>query len=194
MEKTAKLKDGTEVFIRELQMDDIDKSIAFFKGLPEEDRAYLRTDVTNRDIVEKRIRNTHWGDTVRLVALAGDQIVADGSLELERDEWEKHLAELRLIVARPYQHRGLGKLMARELYLMAAGRKVEEIVVKMMAPQKRAKTIFKKLGFHKDAILHDFVKDIHGARQDLVVMRCDLEGLWQKLGDHMALSDWQRMR
>jgi len=194
MEKKAKLKDGTEVLIRELRMDDIDKSIAFFRSLPDEDRAYLRSDVTNRDIVEKRISNTQWSDTIRLVAVVDDQIVADGSLEMERDEWKKHLAELRLIVARPYQHRGLGKIMARELYLLAAGKKVEEIVVKMMAPQKRAKTIFKKLGFHKDAIFHDYVKDIHGARHDLVVMRCDLEGLWQKLGDHMTLSDWQRMR
>ncbi len=194
MDKILTLKDGRKVHIRELKSDDVNRSISFFRGLPEDDREYLRTDVTKRDIVEQRIR-TGWESGVkRLIAIVDDEIVADGSLESEGAGWKQHIAELRLIVARPYQHQGLGKIMARELYLLAVSKKVEEIIVKMMGPQKRAKAIFKKLGFHKDTTFHDYVKDVHGVKHDLVVMRCDMEALWQKLDDHMVDSDWQRMR
>ena len=44
MAKQITLKDGTEVLIRELGTDDLDRSLAFFKALPPEDRIYLRND------------------------------------------------------------------------------------------------------------------------------------------------------
>lgn len=194
MKKKVKLKDGRKVLIRELRKDDMSKSLAFFRTLPKEDRTYLRVDVTKPEIVEERILSIESNKVMRLVAVADEQIVADGSLERESHDWEKHVAELRLIVARPFQRKGLGMLMARELYTLAASKKVEEIIVKIMGPQVGVQNIFKKLGFHQEAVLHDYVKDIDGTKQDLVLMRCDLESLWQILGDFMADFDWQRTR
>jgi len=194
MKKKVKLKDGSEVLIRKLGKDDKSRSLAFFRALPKEDRAYLRVDVTKPEIVERRIQTMESDRIMRLVAVNDEQIVADGSLELESRDWQKHVAELRLIVARPFQRKGLGMLMARELYMLAASKKVEEIIVKIMGPQIGAQSIFKRLGFHQDAVLHDYVQDIDGAKQDLVLMRCDLESLWQRLDDFMTDFDWQRTR
>lgn len=194
MEDKIKLKDGTEAVIRDLTMDDLDKSIAFFKSLPKEDRIFLRVDVTKPENVERRIQMMKFGKVIRLVALIGDEIVADGALELETEEWEEHIAELRLIVGRPYQRKGLGMIMARELFAIAASKNVEEIVVKFMEPQVAAWKVVEKLGFHKDSILHDYVKDIDGVKHDLVLMRCDLKSLWQKLDDFLSDFDWQRTR
>lgn len=194
MEDKIKLKDGTEAVIRDLTMDDLDKSIAFFKALPKEDRIFLRVDVTKPENVERRIQMIKFGKVIRLVALIGDEIVADGALELETEEWEEHIAELRLIVGRPYQRKGLGMIMARELFAIAASKNVEEIVVKFMEPQVAAWKVVEKLGFHKDSILHDYVKDIDGVKHDLVLMRCDLKSLWQKLDDFLSDFDWQRTR
>ena len=194
MNKNAKLKDGSEVNIREMTGDDVTRSFEFFKALPKKDRAYLRVDVTNRDIVERRINTIGNGGTLRLVADIEGEIVADGSLELEKQDWKRHIAELRLIVARPYQHKGLGMLMARELFALAASRKVEEIIVEVMGPQIGALSIFERLGFHQEAVLHSYVKDIEGVKQDLILMRCDLESLWSKLDAFMTDFDWQRTR
>lgn len=194
MHKIMQMKDNSEVLIREMTLDDLDRSLAFFLNLPEEDRLYLRRDVTLRESVEERIRTMDTGLINRLVAVVDDRIVADGSLELEAHEWKKHIAEIRLIVAHNYQRKGLGTLMARELYFLAASRKVEEIIVKIMEPQKGVVNIFKRFGFHQEAILPDYVKDIHGLKHDLIVMRCDLEGLWQKMGEHIIDADWQRTR
>ncbi len=194
MEKVAKLKDGTEITIRQMREDDIEKSFAFFQSLPDEDRAYLRVDVTKHWVVEERIRAMEAGGVKRLIALHNDEIVADGALELPGYGWERHVGEFRLIVARPYQRKGLGMLMASELYMLAVQEKVEEIVVRMMRPQVAARGIFRKLGFHEEILLPDYVKDIKGRKQDLILMRCNLEGMWQELEHYISSFDWWRSR
>jgi len=194
MENTVHLKNGTEVLIRPLTKKDVEKSLAFFCALPEEDRRYLRGDVTRRDRVERRIREIDAGTVKRLVALVNDEIVADGALELAGEEWTAHVAELRLIVARPFQRKGLGMLMARELYGLAASEKVEQIVVRMARPQVAARNIFRRLGFREEMMLSDHVKDRTGTTHDLIVMRCDLEAIWNELEDFFGGADWQRTR
>ncbi len=194
MRKKVKLKDGTQVVIRHMRRDDLEGSYAFFKALPEEDRQFTRADVTKRERIAARIREMRTGRVRRLVAVVGDEIVADGALELEGHEWKEHVGELRLFVARRYQRKGLGMLMARELYALAASEKVEEIVVKMMRPQLAARNIFRRLGFHEEVLMPDYVKDQSGKKQDLIVMRCDLDALWKELEHYLAESDWQRTR
>ncbi|UCH62041.1 MAG: GNAT family N-acetyltransferase [Fidelibacterota bacterium] len=194
MKKVIKLKDGAEAIIRKMRKEDIEKSLVFFRALPEEDRKYLRRDITKREVVRERINAMQSGRVKRLVAVLDDQIIADGSLELETQEWKKHIGEIRLIVARPFQHKGLGMLMARELYLLAARKKVEVIVVQMMRPQVAAISIFHRLGFSEDATLTDYVEDLSGSKQDLIVMRCDLKALMKEMEDYVADSDWERTR
>ncbi len=192
MQKHVKLRDESEVLIREMTRKDLAGSLAFFESLSEEDRTYLRRDVTKNEVVARRIREAERGAARRLVAMAGDQIVADGSLELSGEEWKNHIGELRLIIARPYRRKGLGIRMARELFLLAASARVEEIVVRMMRPQKAARSIFRKLGFRQEVILPDYVRDLSGTKQDMILMRCDLEGLWREMEDFVATGDWQR--
>ncbi len=191
MVKEMKLKDGTKVRIRPMDKGDVERSLAFFRGLPEDDREYLRTDVTQQSVVEKRIARIAESEVDRLVAVVDDRIVADGSLELSGAEWTAHVGELRLIVSRDHQRKGLGMLMARELYLLAASRKVEQIVVTMARPQVGAQRIFRKLGFHEDATLPGHVRSRSGAKHDLILMRCDLEALWQEMEAIFQEADWQ---
>ncbi|MDH3402708.1 MAG: GNAT family N-acetyltransferase [Acidobacteriota bacterium] len=192
MQKHVKLKDQSEVLIREMTRDDLAASLAFFESLSEEDRTYLRRDVTKREVVERRIREVEAGTAIRLVAVADGQIVADGSLEISSEEWKAHVGELRLIIARPYRRKGLGIRLAGELFLLASSARVEEIVVRMMRPQKAARSIFRKLGFRQETVLPDYVKDLSGTRQDMILMRCDLEALWSEMEDFIATGDWQR--
>lgn len=194
IEHAAQLKDGTEVLIRPLGIGDLDRSFAFFQALPTEDRAYLRVDVTKRDLVERRIRSAVRAENMtRIVALVGDEVVGDGSLEVGGDEWDRHVGEIRVIVAHPFQRRGLGTLMMRELYIEAASRKVQEIVVRIMRPQKAAWAICRKLGFQEEVMLHDYLRDVNGRKQDLILMRCDLEALWRAMEDHIERSDWPKL-
>jgi L-amino acid N-acyltransferase YncA len=194
VKKSCNLKDGKEVVIRDLREDDVDRSLAFFRALPPEDRIYLRNDVTRRDVMEERIRLMSTGRIKRLVALVDDEIVADGSLESDGYTWKSHVAEMRLIVAQPYRRKRLGVLLARELYLIAASKRVEEIVAKFMDPQVAARRVVERLGFHEETVLHNYVKDTEGNKHDLVVMRCMLQELMEEMKSHYTEWDWQRSR
>lgn len=194
MGKKYQLRDGTEVIIRKLGEDDVDRSLTFFRSLPAEDRIYLRNDVTRREVVEERIRLMVSGRVERLVAIVGDEIVADGSLETEGYTWKAHVAEMRLLVAHPYRRRRIGILMSRELYMLASSRRVEEIIAKIMGPQKAARKVIERLGFHEEAVLPDYVKDTEGNKHDLVIMRCKLQELMKELEASYAADDWQRTR
>jgi len=194
MSRKVRLRDGTLVVIRPMTRNDADRSFAFFESLSPEDKAYLRRDVSQKEVVVERIRAMRSGNVKRVVALVDDRIVADAALELEPLAWKKHVAELRLIVASGYQRKGLGMLMARELYSIATEAEVEEIAVHMMRPQIAARSIFRKLGFHEETVLPDYVKDLEGHKQDMILMRCNLQALWNELEDFISTWDWQRMR
>ncbi len=194
MEKQLKLKNGMTVIIREMTGEDAEASLRFFQSLEEEDKRYLRMDVGNQDAIQHRIKSMQSGQVKRLVAVMKKEIIADGALEMEARAWKKHVAEIRLIINRKYQRLGLGKLLARELYLLAVSEKVEDIVAKIMKPQTGAIKLFEKLGFKQDAVLKDYVRDIGGEKQDLVVMRCNVKKMFQELEELTELSDWQHMR
>jgi len=191
-EKTETLKDGTQVTIRDLRLDDLDPLLAFYRGLPPEDRKYLRVDVTDREIVSQRIKRLETGEVARIVALRGAEIVADGLLEMSGDTWSKHQGEIRVFVAQPFRQKGLGTTLIRELYFVAVKKNLESIVARMMRPQVEAEHIFRRLGF-RELILPDFAKDLEGATQDLIIMTCSVKDLWKEL-DHLMTSDWQRCR
>jgi RimJ/RimL family protein N-acetyltransferase len=192
MNKTETLKDGAKVTIRELHLDDLDRLMKFYAALPLEDRKYLRVDVTNRSVVEQRINLITLGSVFRMVALLGDEIIAEGALELSGEEWRKHQGELRIIVSRPFQHKGLGMSMVRELYFLAVEKNVELVVAKMMRPQVAALRIFRKLGFREEMLIPDYIRDMSGEPQDLVIMTCNIKDLWREIDHYYTDSDWQR--
>jgi len=190
MEHTAILENGRVVTVRSLRPEDINLSFSFFKALPPEDRKYLRRDVTRYSVVRRRIELMEQDRMQLLIALAGGEIVADGALELANHGWGDNIAEIRLIVARPWQRIGLGTLMAKELFMLAAERRVDRIVVRMMRPQKGAREIFRKLGFQDEFILPKHVRDQSGEWQDMVIMRCNLEDLWEEMEGLTSDQDW----
>lgn len=193
-EKKLTLKNGKEIAIRPLNLKDLDSLMKFYRALPGEDRRYLRVDVTDREVVAERIRRADPSQIYRLIALDKNKVIADGALELSGEPWRRHQAEIRVIVARPYRRLGLGMAMIRELYFLAAENKVEKIVAKMMRPQKAAQKIFRQLGFREEALLPDYVKDLSGKTQDLLIMVCDLKDMLKELDHFYSDSDWQRCR
>jgi acetyltransferase len=194
MDKIETLKDGTEVTIRKIGLDDLDLLMDFYKALPLEDRKYLKFDVTDRKAVTKRLRRVDSGEDIRVAAVHGGVIVASGALELSGEAWSRHQGEIRVIVARPFQQRGLGTIVIRELYFIAVQNKLTTIVARMMRPQLGAQKIFRRLGFREDSLLPDLVRDLKGESQDLIVMTCDVKDLWRELDRLFSESDWQRCR
>jgi GNAT superfamily N-acetyltransferase len=191
MPKTETLSDGTQIVIRELLPQDIDSLMKFFCGLPFEDRRYLRIDVTNRKRVEQRLKLMEFGYHHRLIALHGDEIIAESALELSFEEWRRHQAELRLIVARPFQRKGLGMIMMRELYCLSLRKNVETVVVWLMKPQEAAYNHACKMGFHDRTVLPSYVRDQNGEMQDLVIMKGQIKDLLKEIEKFFGEINWQ---
>ncbi len=89
MQKKLILKDGTELAVRELTLDDLENLMEFYTSLPLKDQKYLRIDVTNKEIVKNRISDTINKKDIRLAVLHNNQIIATGALELSHDDWRK---------------------------------------------------------------------------------------------------------
>jgi len=177
MVRTIVLKDGRAVLIRPLGEDDFELSRAFFQGLDAEERRYLRRDVTDPEVVRERLREAQTYPVVRLVALHDEAIVADGSLEHERYGWGDRAAQIRLIVAPGFRRIGLGGSLARLLYVIANQRDLERVNVRILRPQAACCGIFHQLGFREDYVLPNYVRDLDGMLQDLIILRCDLSVL-----------------
>jgi GNAT superfamily N-acetyltransferase len=194
MQKTETLKDGTEVLIRDQSLEDLDLLMDFYRALPEDDRRYLRIDVTDRDEVRLRLELLDSGFLFRRCAILEDRIIATGALEIFPDAWRKHQGELRVIVAEPFKRKGLGLLMMRELYHMAHEKNVELLVTKMLRPQVAARSICRKLGFREELMVPDYLHDLTGATQDMVLMATNMDDFWKELEHFYQDSDWRKSR
>ena len=194
MERKETLEDGTKVIMKYFSPKDLNNIIEFYINLLPENDAYLRVDGKNRKAVDYRAGTGEFGDIIHIIAIHGEDIVADGALELLLDEQHRHDAELRVIVAKRFRHRGLGTIMMKELCLLAEQNKVDRLVVKLTKPQIAAQTICKKLGFHEEPPTPGLTPNQNGEILDFIMMTTKVKDFWKEL-EHLYLDfDWQRFR
>lgn len=191
MPKTEILKDGTEIVIRELVPQDLEALMKFYLELHADDRRYLRVDVTNRKTVEQRLKLMEFGYHHRLIALHGNDIIADAALELPFEDWRKHQGEIRVIIAGPFQRKGLGMILMRELYCLALRKDVDTVSVWLMKPQEAACNLALKMGFHDQTVLPSYVRDQDGEMQDLVIMKGNIKALIKEIERFYGEIDWK---
>ena len=190
MKKVVSLRDGTNVLLRDLVPDDYERLLLFFRGLPLEDRRYLRYDVTRPEVAQHRIDSVSRGMSICLVAEVEGRLVGHGVVDFSGDTWHGNTGELRTIVGSPYQRRGLATLLIRELHEEAMKRNVERLTVRFPKAQAETRRLCEKLGFQLDAVLPGFVRDLQGQTQDLLVMTCALGVLDRQLRELYSEDDW----
>jgi RimJ/RimL family protein N-acetyltransferase len=191
--KTLKIKGGTRVLIRPLSKQDGSALLAFFAGLPDDDRLFLKEDVTKREVIDRWIDELNFNKVLPIVAEKNSAIIGDATLHFNNYGWQRHMAEIRCVVSRKYQRRGLGTALMRELVAHAVEKGVTKISATMMNTQKSAQKAFEKLGFRKEAELKDFVADIKGKTHNLVIMVNDVADLWKKMEDLILFYDIKTM-
>ena len=187
--KTLKLKDGTTVTIRPLTKDDGPALLAFFKKVPIKDRLFLKEDVTNKEVIDRWIKELNYNKVMPVIAEKDSAIIGDATLHFNRYRWQLHMAEIRCVVARNHQHKGLGIALMRELVSIATQKGVSKIRANMMDIQKSAQKAFERLGFKKEAELKDFLVDDNGRPHNLILMVNDVPDIWEKMEDLLIDSD-----
>jgi RimJ/RimL family protein N-acetyltransferase len=189
--RTLSLKNGSQVILRPLHEDDLDNLYQFYLELPEEDRYYLRVDVTDRRLIAMQMEDSDAEERTRFVALSGDRIVGQAALLSPRHGWLQHTGELRCVIAHDFQDQGLAKILLRELFEEATRQGVEILFGKMAAEQTAAVHIMQELGFRKAMVRRNHQRTLHGDLHDVIMMTCSIQEAWARLEDLMHAMDGQ---
>lgn len=168
---------GTQVTLRLMERADLERSVTFSRDLPEEDLMFLTVDITDPGEMEQYVRAVEAGKAVTVLAEADGRFVGYGSLSCSLPHWTRHLGEIRLLVGREFRGKGLGRVLAHEIFEIAKAKGLRKLIARMAVEQKGAQQVFERLGFHAEALLTDFVMDRNGRTHDLVVMTHDVTGL-----------------
>jgi len=177
--KELVLKTGEEAVIRPLEKTDPQLLVDFYRGIPDDDRWYLRYDFLDPEVIRKWFDDIDSGTVRSIVALADDAIIAHASLYLRGFGSTTHVGRLRIMVAPQFRHKRLGTWMLLDLIQLAMDMGLTDLRSDFVADVEAAAidAAF-KLDFFEYATLKDYAKDPDGNRHDLVIMIKRLHRAW----------------
>jgi GNAT superfamily N-acetyltransferase len=119
-QKEGVLKDGSRVILRPMVKEDRDKLLDFFHRVDDRDLMFLRNDVRDPATIEDWVNHIDYRGVYPLLAEADGRIVGNATLHMRKVGWKRHLGNVRIVIAKDYQGKGLGTLMVNELIDLAA--------------------------------------------------------------------------
>ena len=167
--------DDLEVTFRLMAAPDRDRVLGFTRSLPEDSLLFLRSDVTQGEVIDLWIRQIEEGRTVTVLAEESERMIGYCSLHRSDILWARHLGEIRLLVAPDYRGKGIGGLLIRQIFDLAKDTDLLKLVANMMSSQRDAQSLFHHLGFIPEAMLHDWAIDRTGRTHDLIIMSREVD-------------------
>ncbi len=167
--RTMLMRNGRSAELRPMTRDDAAKVLEFAQALPEDDLLFLRWDITQPEIVEEWVAQIEAGRVITLLAFAGDKLLGEGDLYHNETNWTRHLGEIRLLMSPDSRGLGLGRIIADEIYEMARLLDLKMLTAQMTMDQHAAQTIFRRLGFQREAVLFEYVVAKDGEPRDLLI-------------------------
>lgn len=184
--KIVRLKDGSRATLRPMVKEDVDKLLAFFRKLPEEERLFLKEDVTDEKVIQQWADELDYEKVFPVLAEVEGEVVADATLHTLERGWSRHIGEVRCVVASDYQRKGLGTILIREMFHRALQKGLDKLQASMPDKQVGAMKAFRTIGFRKEAVLKEHAMDIKGNKHDLIIMTNSVAELWRKIGDNLV--------
>jgi RimJ/RimL family protein N-acetyltransferase len=173
-QKEGLLKDGSRVLLRPMVKEDRDKLLDFFHRVDDQDLMFLRNDVRDPSTIDDWVNHIDYRSVYPLLAEADGRIVGNATLHMRKVGWKRHLGNVRIVIAKDYQGKGLGTLMVNEIIDLAAEFGLEKLIAEIHLLAPTALATFKKAGFSAKAVFEDLVEDPSGQKGDLVVMLCNV--------------------
>jgi len=168
------LADGTRVLLRPLLREDRGELQAFFKTVSPEDLQFMRSDVSDANLVQSWVDSLDYHSILPLMAVLNDRFVGDATLHFRGGPY-RHVAEIRIFLLQEYRRRGLGTLMLKTLIDIARKAGVQFLVAEIAADQSRVIEAFHGLGFERKVLLPDFYLTPDGNAHDMALMVLSLK-------------------
>ncbi len=165
-----------KVTLRLMTSEDRVGFLEFMRAQPEDDLFFLLVDVTTPEGLAHWMADLENNRNTTVLAEQDGKIVGYGSLHHDQTRWTRHLGEIRLLVAPDQRLRGLGEMLAHEVFAIGHDLGLRRIVVRIASGQGGARHLFERLGFQMEALLADWVIDQEDHTEDLVLMSYDVAG------------------
>jgi len=179
--KLVELRDRRNATLRIATREDEERLVRFFELIPENERNFLRYDVTDGEALDGWFGGPNWEDVFPLVAEVNNRIVGVGILQSYRTPWVSHVGEFWMVVAQNVRSSGLGRILANEMFGLAAELGMEKVGAEVRADYPAALKIFTQMGFLHEGVLTDYIKDQSGQTHDLIIMACNIKDYFQRL-------------
>jgi len=172
--KTVKLS-GTDFAFRLMTAHDRAAILKMAVQLEEADLYFMRGDITQPEMVDEWVDDVESGRALTILVEDRGKIVAYGTLHYNQIYWNRHLAEVRIMVSSGYRNRSLGTEITNELMRLAKERKFDKVLSFMAAEDKGAQKMLEGAGFRAEALLSDWIKTRDNQTHDLVIMSVSLK-------------------
>jgi L-amino acid N-acyltransferase YncA len=149
--------------------EDEPKLVEFYGAVSEDDMRYFRHYVKDPAVIKEWCEHLDYAKVLPIVALAKDHVVGSASLHFGEGP-HRHIAEVRLFLAKDYRKRGLGMKMIRTLIELARKQGVSILTAEVIAEQTKVVKAFESLGFQSKATLDDYFIYPDGETNDVVLM------------------------
>ena len=164
-------EDGVRMTIRPMLATDKEALLDFFRRIPEEDRFYLKEDVTSPKVIERWAESLDYSRALPLLAIMDDKIVGDGTLHHRRAGARRHIGEVRIVVDPEYRNRGVGRGLLYKLIDIAGDKGLKKLMFEVVADvEEPARHTAQLLGFVPVATLPGQVRDTFDDAHDLVIL------------------------
>lgn len=169
--RSIELRSGKRVLVRPLQRNDEAALLRYFNEIPAEERIrFFRETSADPAVVAERCRHIDPTRALAVVALEGQEVVADGSLHPAVERMKSHVAQIRLSVHPKLRGVGVGRAVVDELLTLAPHMGIAWVDAEIARGEEVAQRIFRSIGFREVGILPEHVRDSVGNFHDLLLM------------------------
>jgi len=155
--------------------------LAFADELPVHDLLFLSRDIREPKVLSAWRDSIAAGDIVSIAARQKGNVLGTTAVVTDRLSWSPHVGELRVLVSPRARQTGLGRELIQESFLIGLDLGLEKLTVRMTLDQEGAMAVFEELGFRREAMFRDHVKDRDGNKHDLLIMSHDVEGFLSQM-------------
>lgn len=168
--KTVLLPSGKYITIRALQPQDKDILSDFFKAIPEDDKLFLKDDLSDPIIAQRWSENLSYNIILPIIALHNNTIVGYASLQQEKRIWRRHLGIVRLTVHPQHRNQNIATTLLQHICELGQYSGLEKLETEFIAEQTEAIHLFQMFGFVKIAVLPQHGLDLKGNYHDFIIM------------------------